>query len=274
MIFSPQNKSEENYKTIVIKYDEKASARYSIKEYDKYPFLIKYISKNQLNDILDKANIIIFDSKLKKAQFDKVEISNLTYILIVIAFIFIIIYSFLFYYAPRTEKKHNVVKIFGIIFFSASILIMIIIEVMTIIQPIYGDKMLLHFYKDDLVKYLNKVNNFWEGTIIFTFDEKTNDLICKIKISDNNKMGNKKGSESSGHSYSRSDFQINSNTNTNTNSIGQSNKKSNNHIKSKSFFHNNIIHNKTSDNDTSSKDSKKIILDKDFVNTQSNINNI
>ena len=287
MFFSKKKTEEENYKKIVIKYDEKTTSRYSIKTYNKYPFLANYIKKNEFNNILDKANIIIYDAKMKKAKFDKVIISNLTYLLIIVALLFTLIFTLLFYYAPRTEENKTTMKALGIIFFCASIIILLGLEGYNIFHKISGDKTLFDFYRDDIIKYLNEVNKEWKDQIIFNFDEKTKNLICKVKIGDKNSMdsnGNNLSKSKSiiqnkSHSRSKSNIRSNSNSQNNSNSkshsqnnsqININNKDKSKNSNSKSSFKN------SSDNDTSSQMTKKSIIgkDKDSYSNKSNYNNI
>ena len=287
MFFSKKKTEEENYKKIVIKYDEKTTSRYSIKTYNKYPFLANYIKKNEFNNILDKANIIIYDAKMKKAKFDKVIISNLTYLLIIVALLFTLIFTLLFYYAPRTEENKTTMKALGIIFFCASIIILLGLEGYNIFHKISGDKTLFDFYRDDIIKYLNEVNKEWKDQIIFNFDEKTKNLICKVKIGDKNSMdsnGNNLSKSKSiiqnkSHSRSKSNIRSNSNSQNNSNSkchsqnnsqINISNKDKSKNSNSKSSFKN------SSDIDTSSQmtQKSKIGKDKDSYSNKSNYNNI
>lgn len=287
MFFSKKKTEEENYKKIVIKYDEKTTSRYSIKTYNKYPFLANYIKKNEFNNILDKANIIIYDAKMKKAKFDKVIISNLTYLLIIIALLFTLIFTLLFYYAPRTEENKTTMKALGIIFFCASIIILLGLEGYNIFHKISGDKTLFDFYRDDIIKYLNEVNKEWKELIIFNFDEKTKNLICKVKIGDKNSMdsnGNNLSKSKSiiqnkSHSRSKSHIRSNSNSQNNSNSkshsqnnsqININNKDKSKNSNSKSSFKN------SSDIDTSSQmtQKSKIGKDKDSYSNKSNYNNI
>jgi hypothetical protein len=287
MFFSKKKTEEENYKKIVIKYDEKTTSRYSIKTYNKCPFLANYIKKNEFNNILDKANIIIYDAKMKKAKFDKVIISNLTYLLIIVALLFTLIFTLLFYYAPRTEENKTTMKALGIIFFCASIIILLGLEGYNIFHKISGDKTLFDFYRDDIIKYLNEVNKEWKDQIIFNFDEKTKNLICKVKIGDKNSMdsnGNNLSKSKSiiqnkSHSRSKSHIRSNSNSQNNSNSkchsqnnsqINISNKAKSKNSNSKSSFKN------RSDIDTSSQmtQKSKIGKDKDSYSNKSNYNNI
>ena len=287
MFFSKKKTEEENYKKIVIKYDEKTTSRYSIKTYNKYPFLANYIKKNEFNNILDKANIIIYDAKMKKAKFDKVIISNLTYLLIIVALLFTLIFTLLFYYAPRTEENKTTLKALGIIFFCASIIILLGLEGYNIFHKISGDKTLFDFYRDDIIKYLNEVNKEWKDQIIFNFDEKTKNLICKVKIGDKNSMdsnGNNLSKSKSiiqnkSHSRSKSHIRSNSNSQNNSNSkshsqnnsqININNKDKSKNSNSKSSFKN------SSDIDTSSQmtQKSKIGKDKDSYSNKSNYNNI
>ena len=291
MFFPKKKTEEENYKKIVIKYDEKTTARYSIKTYNKYPFLANYIKKNEFNNILDKANIIIYDAKMKKAKFDKVKISTLTYLLIIAALLFTLIFTLLFYYTPRTEKNKTIMKILGILFFCASIIILLCLEGYNIFHKISGDKTLFDFYRDDIIKYLNEVNKEWKDIIIFNFDEKTKNLICKVKIGDKNNMDrndnnvskSKSTSQNKNHSHSTSHVRSNSNSqnNSDSNSHNDSNSKSHSHnnsqisISNKTKSKNSSIKN-SSDIDTSSQMTKKNIIrkDKDSFSNKSNYNNI
>ena len=51
MFFPKKIKEDEHYKKIIIKYNDKTSSRYSLKTYNKYPFLRSYISKEKFNEI-------------------------------------------------------------------------------------------------------------------------------------------------------------------------------------------------------------------------------
>jgi hypothetical protein len=192
-MFSATNKNSVNQK-IVIQYNDKDCQRYSLKIYFKYPFLKAYISKEKFADILDKANIIINDSKLKKAKFDKIEINNWIYILIALVLIFIVIYICLFYYIPRTEKHHKGMRICGIVFFFLSILILFIIEGHNSLRTIESSKTLFDFYKDDMINYIKELNDEYKDSMIFEFDEKNKNIICHVKPKgkDANKKKDKK----------------------------------------------------------------------------------
>jgi hypothetical protein len=175
-----------HYKKIIIKYDDKITFTYSLNTYNEHNFLKNFISKNKFTDILDKANIIIFSAKMKKAKFDKVEINKITYVLIFISFIFTIIFIFLFYYAPRNKTNQTKMKIFGIIFFCLAIIILIIIEIFFSAQKIYGDKTLFQFYKKDMKKYIEKINKKWKNVMFFKFDKISKDIICFVNINKDN----------------------------------------------------------------------------------------
>ena len=170
------------YKKVVIKYDDKTSSTYSLNTYNEHPFLKNFIPKNQFNEILDKANIIIYDGKLKKAKFDKVEINTIAYILIFISFIFTLIYILLMYYAPRKESNQNALKIFGIIFFCLSIAILFGVSIFFSLQPLKGDKALYQFYKKEMYNYIDQLNKKWENVMIFKYEKSTKNIICLVKV--------------------------------------------------------------------------------------------
>jgi len=182
MFFPKKLKEDERYKKIIIKYDDKTSIPYSLKTYNKYPFLRNYISKEKFNEILDKANIIIYDAKIKKAQFDKVEISNWVYLFYIISFILITCFIFLFFHCPRTEKNQFLMKMIGTVFFFGALILLLIVEGYYSFRNLEGDKTLYDFYKDDIINYIEKVNNEWKDIIIFKYDEKNKNIICHIKI--------------------------------------------------------------------------------------------
>lgn len=188
MFLAKKIKDDDRYKKIIIKYNDKINSGYSLTEYNKFPFLRSYISKEEFNNILDKANIIIYDSKIKKDKFDKVEINIWTYILIILSLVFTLIYIFLFYYIPRTENHYLGKKISGIVFFVAAIILLLGIEIFYSFKTIEEDKNLFYFYKDDLISYFEKVNNKLKNSIIFKFDEFNKNLICYVKIDPNDKI--------------------------------------------------------------------------------------
>lgn len=187
-----RNKEDERYKKIIIKYNEKIPLGYTFRTYNKYPFLKRYITKEEFNDIVDKANIIIHDAKIEKAKFDNIEINYLTYLLFLLALIFIIIFIFLFYYSPRTKKNHLGKKITGIIFFCLTIAILVLIEVYYFFKKIEGERALLDFYRINMNAHFEKVNEQWKDSIIFKFDETNKDIVCQVKINGNDKRNYEK----------------------------------------------------------------------------------
>ena len=182
MNIETKKKVNNRYKKIIIKYDDKITSTYSLNTYNEHPFLKDFIPKNQFNDILDKANIIIYDAKMKKAKYDKVGVNKITYILIFISFLFTLIYILLFYFAPRVETKQNKLKIVGIIFFSLSLAILISIELFFSLQTIHGDKALFEFYKEEIQNYIDKLNKEWENVMFFKYDKFNKNIICFVKI--------------------------------------------------------------------------------------------
>ena len=79
MSFEIKKEEKNRYKKIIIKYDDKITFTYSPNTYNENPFLEEYISKEKFVEILDKANIIIYSAKMKKAKYDKVDVSQITY---------------------------------------------------------------------------------------------------------------------------------------------------------------------------------------------------
>ena len=182
MSFEIKKGVNNHYKKIIIKYDDKITFTYSLNTYNEYPFLQNFVTKKEFTEILDNANIIIYSARMKKAKFDKVEVNNITYILIIISSIFTIIFIFLFYYAPRTNLKKADMKIFGIFFFSAALVILIGIEIFFSIQKIQGDKTLFQFYKNDMINYIDTVNKRWKDVMFLKFDKNNKNIICFVKV--------------------------------------------------------------------------------------------
>jgi len=189
MYFRKIKKQDENYKKIEIKYDELSATHYSFKLFRRHPFIKNYIPKDKFINIIDKANIIIYDAKLKKAKFDKVEINKFAYLLLLSALILIIIYIFLFYYSPRIEKNRTKLKNCGLIFFCITVFLLFLLEILNSIRKIEGDKTLFDFYKDDMNNYIDQLNEIYKDKIIFNFDENNKNITCYIKI-DNNSFDN------------------------------------------------------------------------------------
>jgi hypothetical protein len=191
MFFPKELKEDEHYKKIIIKYNDKAQIGYSLKAYNKYPFLRNYISKEKFNEILDKLNIIIYDAKIKKAKFDKVEINSWVYILIIISFILMMCFIFLFFFSPRVQTNQNIMKVFGTCFFLVALIFILLIEGFYSFRNLEGDKTLYDFYKDDIINFIERVNDEWKNFIIFKFDERNKDIICYIKIDPNDQYFDK-----------------------------------------------------------------------------------
>ena len=186
MYFRKINKENDKYKKIVIQYNGRISSRYSLKTYNRYPILKNLIIKEKFNNIIDEMNIIIYDAKIKKEKYNKVKINHFTYILFLVSIISTLIYFILFYYAPRIEYNQKILKISGIIFFFLSIIILLSLEIFFIKRKVQGDKPLIEFYKDDIIKYLGGLNEKWKGKMIFSYDEMLKNINCFIKIENEN----------------------------------------------------------------------------------------
>jgi hypothetical protein len=186
MKFEIKKDDTNSYKKLIIKYDDKITSTYSLNTYNEYPFLKNIVSKNKFTEILDKANILIYSAKMKKAKFDKVEISKITYVLIFISFVFTIIYIFLFYYILRVNKDTKIMKTIGIIFFILSLIILIGIEIFFMTQKVQGDKTLYYFYKKDMKLYIEELNKKWKNVMFFKFDKINKNIICYVKVNKDN----------------------------------------------------------------------------------------
>ena len=228
MIFSDLNNKNIQYKKIIIEYDNKITLRYPFKVYKKNPILKNVISKENFFDIIDKANIILCDAKMKKAKFDKVEINIFTYLIFLLSFIFTIIYIITFYYSPRAKDIQIRLKNCGIIFFSISLFVLFCTEIFFSLRKIKGDQNLLYFYRNEMINYLNSVNEIWKGKMIFSFDENTKNITCHLIIDENlkNLIISSKSSSNSKNSESQIDTSSIGTSKSNSQSISSNNKKS------------------------------------------------
>ena len=104
------------------------------------------------------------------------------YGLFLLTLIFTIIYICLFYYSPRNEKNQNKLKIFGIVFFCLSNIILFFIETIIFRSPINGDKSFFEFYKYEMLDNVNNLNKYWKNKMIFNLDKNTKDIICNVKL--------------------------------------------------------------------------------------------
>ena len=178
------------YKKIIIKYNEKNNTRYSFKIYNKYPFLKSYLSKEKFRDILDKANIIIYDSKIKKAKFDKISLNIGINILFVIAILFIGIYVALYYFMPGDEEMQDKVITWGVFCFFISVIILFIIEGYNSLRKVEGSKTLFEFFRDDMANYIEKLNNEYKEDMIFKFDQNNKNIICFVRLEQKDMLNN------------------------------------------------------------------------------------
>jgi hypothetical protein len=228
MIFSDLNNKNIQYKKIIIEYDNKITLRYPFKVYKKNPILKNVISKENFFDIIDKANIILCDAKMKKAKFDKVEINIFTYLIFLLSFIFTIIYIITFYYSPRAKDIQIRLKNCGIIFFSISLFVLFCTEMFFSLRKMKGDQNLLYFYRNEMINYLNSVNEIWKGKMIFSFDENTKNITCHLIIDENlkNLIISSKSSSNSKNSESQIDTSSIGTSKSNSQSISSNNKKS------------------------------------------------
>ena len=179
------------YKKIIIKYNDKEKTRYSFKTYNKYPFLKAYLSKEKFREILDQANIIIYDSKIKKAKFDKMSINKSTNILFIIAILFLGLYFILFYFKPGVEEdSENASITLGILCFFISVIILLIIEGYNSLRTVEGSKTLFEFFRDDMVNYIDKLNNEYKEEMIFKFDQSNKNIICFVRLDQKDMLNN------------------------------------------------------------------------------------
>ena len=191
---STKKNKDIQYKKIIIEYNEKENARYSFKAYYKYPFLKSYISKAKFRDILDHANIIIYDSKMKKAKYDKLEINKCINILFIIAIFFIFIYTNLLYFMLAEEKIQIHIMTGGVFCFFISAIILFIIEGYNSLRKVEGNKTLYEFFKYDMINYIEKLNNKYKEDMNFKFDQNNKNIICFVRLyqkdtNNNNKLG-------------------------------------------------------------------------------------
>ena len=191
---STSKDKDTQYKKIIIKYNEKENSRYSFKIYNKNPFLKSYITKEKFRDILDQANIIVYDSKIKKAKFDKIHINKYINILFVLAIFLILTYTFLLFFMPGDGSLHNQFITFGVVCFFISVILLLIIEGNNSLRKVEGNKTLYEFFRDDMIKYMEKLNNEYREAMIFKFDKINKDIICYVKLQqrDMNINNNKK----------------------------------------------------------------------------------
>ena len=209
---------DDNYKKIEIKYDERSASHYSFKIYNIHPFLKKFISKDKFQILIDTANNIIYDAKIEKGKFDNVTINNYTYIIIFLALIFIIIYFILFYYSPRINKNQSALFIFGLIFLGLAFIILLLLEIFNSLRKIEGEKTLFEFYKDDMITYINQLNETYKDKIVFNYNENNQNIICYIKIENKNSLNNSNNDSSYIDSDNDNDNDNDNNTNNNNSS--------------------------------------------------------
>jgi hypothetical protein len=215
MLLEKNSKESNEYQKVIIQYDHKLSFIYPLKTYNKNPLLKKYISKEKFIKILDNANIIIYDAKIRKDKFDTVEINKITYGIFIFVVFLTLLSIIFFYFIPRIPKKQKILKFCGIIFLLLSIIILLFMEIFFSFREKYGKKTLYEFYANDMKRFINDINEIWKDKFIFCFDEQSKNIIIYIKnesnIIKNNEEKNSIQSSSNSNSNSNSNNIINNN---------------------------------------------------------------
>ena len=88
------------------------------------------------------------------------------------------LYFFIFSLSKNWKNQFLMKMIWTVFFFGALILLLIVEGYYYSFKNLEGDKTLYDFYKDDIINYIEKVNNEWKDIIIFKFDEKSKKLFA------------------------------------------------------------------------------------------------
>ena len=130
--------------------------------------------------------MIVKNQWKKCIKLKKVEINNITYLFFLLALFSTLAFILLFYFSPRNENHQKKLIIAGFVFFCLSIFILLCLEAYNSFRKIEGDRTLISFYKSEIINYIDKLNSLWKDKIIFNYDEKTKNIICYVKIDENN----------------------------------------------------------------------------------------
>ena len=138
--------------------------------YDDY-LLKNIISKENFDNILTECEKVVCKSHVKKAKFDKQELSSWIYTFGIISFIIFIIFLIILYYSPRYSNGKEL-SIISVVFALFGSLILIIVLIYNIFNKKIIGKDIDDFVNEDLNKYLDKIKTKFTNGINFTYNQK------------------------------------------------------------------------------------------------------
>ena len=134
------------------------------------------ISKENFDNILTECEKVVCKSHVKKAKFDKQELSSWIYTFGIISFIIFIIFLIILYYSPRYSNGKEL-SIISIVFALFGSLILIIVLIYNIFKKKIIGKDIEDFVNEDLNKYLDKIKKKFTNGINFTYNQKKKMII-------------------------------------------------------------------------------------------------
>lgn len=143
--------------------------------YDNY-LLKNIISKENFDNILTECEKVVCKSHVKKAKFDKQELSSWIYTFGIISFIIFIIFLIILYYSPRHSNGKEL-SIISVVFALFGSLILIIVLIYNIFKKKIIGKDIEDFVNEDLNKYLDKIKKKFTNGINFTYNQKKKMII-------------------------------------------------------------------------------------------------
>ena len=83
---------------------------------------------------------------------------------------------------PGDEEMQDKVITWGVFCFFISVIILFIIEGYNSLRKVEGSKTLFEFFRDDMINYIEKLNNEYKEDMIFKFDQNNKNIICFVRL--------------------------------------------------------------------------------------------
>lgn len=135
------------------------------------------LTRREYDSIIEKANLILNQSKIKKKNYEKIRTEKWVFFISFFVIIFFLVYIITLFYWPRRHNGYNLKNI-GLTTSVLGLFLLIIIELYNLCYGLKKKKELKEFYYEPLMDFLYNLNKEYNGNIFFEFNFEEKELIC------------------------------------------------------------------------------------------------